>query len=336
MPSVARSDVHDLHGVLVVDKPRGPTSHDVVQRVRRTLGVRAVGHAGTLDPMASGVLVVAVGEATKLSPWLTAHDKTYEASVALGVETDTLDAEGRVTHRSDPSDALTGALTRSAPGAVDEAIEAALGVERARTLQRPPAHSAIHVDGRRAFQRARRGEPVELAERDVRVLAMEVLACAAEPARIDVSLTVSKGYYVRALARDLAAALGTVGHLTALKRTQSGCFAIAQAISPDLGPDALRAAIIPIALAAARALPVVHLTESGVREARHGRAVPPEEMPGALPGASAWLSPGGDLVAIGDVDEAGRGRVIRGMRLGSLLLAALVFGHLVLGGLQPV
>jgi tRNA pseudouridine55 synthase len=303
----------DVDGVLVVDKPRGPTSHDVVQRVRRALGVRAVGHAGTLDPMASGVLVVAVGEATKLTAWLTAQDKSYDASVALGIETDTLDAEGRETRRVAPADALVDALARSRPGAVDAVIEAALGLERARTLQRPPAHSAIHVDGKRAFERARRGEAVELAERDVKVLAMELSGSTAQPPGIDLSLTVSKGYYVRALARDLAASLATVGHLTALRRTRSGDFGVAEAVSPDLAPEALRGAIIPLADAAARALPVVRLTEVGVREARHGRAVPAAEMSGATEGAAAWMSPGGEVVAIGEVDNEGRGRVVRGI-----------------------
>jgi tRNA pseudouridine55 synthase len=302
-----------VDGVLVVDKPRGPTSHDVVQRVRRSLGVRAVGHAGTLDPMASGVLVVAVGEATKLTAWLTAQDKSYDASIALGVETDTLDAEGRETRSSPPGDALVDALERSRPGAVDAMVEAALAVERARTLQRPPAHSAIHVGGKRAFERARRGEQVELADRDVRVLALAVTGAAPRPPRLDLSLTVSKGYYVRALARDLAASLGTVGHLTALRRTRSGSFAIGEAVSPDLAPEALSGAIIPLAVAAARAMPVVQLSEAGVREARHGRAVPPAEMADAVTGASAWLSPDGDLVAIGDLDDTGHGRVIRGI-----------------------
>jgi tRNA pseudouridine55 synthase len=300
-------------GVLVVDKPRGPTSHDVVQRIRRALGVRAVGHAGTLDPMASGVLVVAVGEATKLTAWLTAEDKSYDASITLGVETDTLDAEGRETRRSPPDDALVQALERSRPGAVDARVDAALDVERARTLQQPPAHSAIHVGGKRAFERARRGESVELADREVKVLALELTASAPSPPRLDVSLTVSKGYYVRALARDLAASLGTVGHLTSLRRTRSGSFHIGEAVSPEVAPEELRRGMIPLAAAAARTLPVVKLSEAGVEEARHGRAVPQAEMEGAIAGASAWLSPAGDLVAIGDIDEAGLGRVVRGI-----------------------
>ncbi len=127
------------------------------------------------------------------------------------------------------------------------------------------------------------------------------------------SVDAGKGYYVRALARDLAASLGTVGHLTALRRTRSGCFGVEEAVAPDLPAAEMEAHIQPLAQAAARALPVVRLTEGGVREARHGRQVPPAEMDALTPGAAAWLSPAGDLVAIGTLTDDGRGRVIRGM-----------------------
>src|SRR5580704_9189767 len=151
-----------LGGVLVIDKPRGPTSHDVIARLRRALGVRAIGHAGTLDPMATGVLVVAVGAATKLVPWLTAHDKAYEATIALGVETDTLDAEGRETRRV-PLDAdLVEALAESRGPTIAPKLRAALEHERSRSEQVPPAFSAIQQGGVRAHERARRGEAVEL------------------------------------------------------------------------------------------------------------------------------------------------------------------------------
>src|ERR1700689_3147099 len=136
-------------GVLIVDKPRGPTSHDVVARVRRAFGTREVGHAGTLDPMATGVLVVAIGEATKLVPWLLNENKSYEARIALGVETDTLDAEGRETHRSAPGEALLRALAGSPDAAISSLLEAALVAERARTTQVPPAFSAIQQAGER-------------------------------------------------------------------------------------------------------------------------------------------------------------------------------------------
>lgn len=302
-------------GVLVIDKPRGPTSHDVVKHLRKVLGASAVGHSGTLDPMATGVLVVAIGEATKLVPWLTAHDKSYQASIALGVETDTLDAEGREVRHAEPSEEVLAALARCRPGAVDELLERALRVESARTSQLPPLYSAIRSGGERAFDRARRGESVELAARPVQVLRIELTGCRAAPPSLEVSVDVGKGYYVRALARDLAASLGTVGHLTALRRTRSGCFGVEEAVAPDVPADELEAHIQPLARAAARALPVVRLTEGGVHEARHGRQVPPAEMDAVTPGAAAWLSPTGDLVAIGTLTDDGRGRVIRGMVL---------------------
>jgi tRNA pseudouridine55 synthase len=237
-----------LDGVLVIDKPRGPTSHDVVRRLRRALGVRAIGHAGTLDPMATGVLVVAVGEATKLVPWLTAHDKGYEATVALGIETDTLDAEGAEVRRVAPSVALCEALA-ARDVETWPALRAALEDERARTLQTPPAYSAIRTGGERAHARARRGERLELAPRPVVVHRLRVVDASAEPPSLQVSLDVGKGYYVRALARDLAGALGTVGHLTALRRTRSGCFTLADAHALDAPAESLRAAIEPLARA---------------------------------------------------------------------------------------
>jgi tRNA pseudouridine55 synthase len=302
-----------MAGVLVVDKPRGPTSHDVVWRLRKALGTRAVGHCGTLDPMATGVLVVAVGEATKLVPWLTAHDKSYEATVALGVETDTLDAEGGELRRIAPGAAVTAAIEASTPGALDDLLERAFASERLRTSQTPPIYSAIRKDGERAMDRARRGETVDLAMRSVRLHRIELVACRTHPPSLDIALDVSKGYYVRALARDLAAALGTVGHLTALRRTRSGCFGIDEAVSLDAPPEELAARVVPLARAAARALPVVRLTEAGTHEARHGRAVPAEEMAPHVEGDAAWIEPGGDLVAIGKLGDDGRGRIVRGM-----------------------
>src|SRR5271170_1114766 len=147
-----------LDGVLVIDKPRGPTSHDAVAKLRRALGTSEIGHAGTLDPMATGVLVVCVGEATKLSPWLTAADKAYEATIALGAETDSLDAEGTVTKRADVPLAILEALDRIKSGRVHDHVARAVAAERARTLQVPPAVSAIKKDGVRSYDRARRAQ----------------------------------------------------------------------------------------------------------------------------------------------------------------------------------
>jgi tRNA pseudouridine55 synthase len=308
-PSAAPS----LDGVLVIDKPRGPTSHDVVWRLRRALGVRAIGHAGTLDPMATGVLVAAVGEATKLVPWLTAHDKSYEATIALGVETDTLDAEGVEVRRAAPGEALREALGSQDAGA-SPLLRTAFEEERSRTLQVPPAYSAIRSGGERAFARARRGEHVELESRPVIVHGLRVLASSADPPWLRVAVDVGKGYYVRSLARDLAKALGTVGHLTALRRTRSGCFVAADASPLDAPADALRAAVEPLARAAARALPTARLSDAGARDARHGRPVLATDLEGC-PAAlipCAWLDAEGTLVAVGQLEEGGHGRVLRG------------------------
>lgn len=286
------------HGVLVVDKPKGPTSHDIVQRVRRALKTRAVGHCGTLDPMATGVLVVAVGEATKLVPWLTSEDKAYAATIRLGIATDTLDAEGAVVE------------TRAPPALRDVAFYnqcAAVLAERARAEQIPPAYSAIRIDGERAHEIARRGDVVDLPPRPVAVRSLEVTR--AEGDSIDVVVEVAKGYFVRSLARDLAAGLGTLGHLTALRRTRSGAFTLSDAIEAE-GIVASR--LFDLATAASRALPVTRLTEEGVEAAGHGQPVRAEYMDTPHASPSAWLSPTGILVAIGEVPEGAPGRVLRG------------------------
>lgn len=302
-----------LHGVLVIDKPRGPTSHDAVARVRRALGVRDAGHAGTLDPMATGVLVVAMGEATKLVPWLTAQEKAYEATIALGVETDSLDADGSETRRVPPSEDLLAALAHSRGSEhVAPVLRAALDAERARTRQVPPAFSAIRTGGQRAYARARRGETPDLAAREVHLLAIALAACSEEPPLLTVTLEASKGYYVRALARDLASALGTVAHLTALRRTRSGCFLADEALPLDTRPDDMEARVVPLALAATRALAAARLSETGARDARHGRPVKAGDIDAPTRDACAWLDAHGALVAVGDIDAGGRGRVLRG------------------------
>ncbi len=310
-----------LDGVLVIDKPRGPTSHDVVARLRRTLGTREIGHAGTLDPMATGVLVVCAGEATKLSPWLTAADKAYEATIALGVETDSLDADGTITRRADVPRSILEALERIKSGKVHEHLARAAQHEKDRTLQVPPAVSAIKKDGVRSYERARKGEAEELAPRPVHVEAIDLLDGGIDAdgrgGWLAVTCDVAKGYYVRALARDLAAALGTLGHLTALRRLRSGAFEIEEAMPLDTPADELAARVVALARAATRALPEVRLTEAGARDARFGRAVRVEDMSGAAEsrsreGAHAWLDGGGKLVAIGERNADGSGRVVRG------------------------
>jgi tRNA pseudouridine55 synthase len=315
-PAGRRSNELRPSGVLVIDKPRGPTSHDVVATLRRALRTREIGHAGTLDPMATGVLVVCVGEATKLAPWLTAADKAYQATIALGAETDTLDAEGTVTKRSDVPRSMLDALEELKTERVHEHIEAALANERARTLQVPPAVSAIRKDGVRSYTRARAGEEVEHAPRPVSARAIALLDGGADAdggAWVALRCDVSKGYYVRSLARDFAASLGTLGHLTSLRRTRSGPFVIDESLPLDTPSDELSARMIALEHAASRALPTATLTENGERDARFGRAVRSEDfVTPAAEGAQAWLAPDGALVAVGERDATGVGKVIRG------------------------
>lgn len=307
-----------MHGVLVIDKPRGPTSHDVVARVRRALGTRAVGHAGTLDPMATGVLVVAVGEATKLVRWLTEDAKSYRATVALGAETDTLDAEGRLVEQAPIPAELTLERARAV---VSERFVGAI-------MQRPPAFSAIKVGGRPLHERARRGEAVEVPEREVTVHRLEVLSL--EGGALELSMDVSKGFYVRSLARDLARALETRGHLSALRRTRSGAFELAGALDggrvwaaaggDEVAREEVRAALIAPGAACAGMTRMV-LDGVGVANARHGRpiaapdAAPLEQTPNAAPLEQpiALFDEGGRLVAIGE-RRGSSIQVVRGLR----------------------
>ncbi|WP_437932900.1 tRNA pseudouridine synthase B [Sorangium sp. So ce341] len=305
-------------GVLVIDKPRGPTSHDVVARLRRALGVKRIGHAGTLDPMASGVLVVLVGEATKLAPYLTAQDKRYTARVVLGVGTDTLDADGEVTAAQPlPAwlDEELGALAGAGgpPGAEALAaaaprIAAALDAERSRREQTPPAYSAIKIAGQRSYALARAGQAVDLAARAVEVRSLAVSGASRggpgapdAVATLDLELEVSKGYYVRSLARDVGAHLGVPAHLSALRRTASGAFTVARAVPLDAGAEALRASLRPLAEAAAESLPVARLTEDGARRARLGQPLTDADfsLAPAHPGPAVWLDPDGRVVALG-------------------------------------
>jgi tRNA pseudouridine55 synthase len=286
-----------MHGIIVVDKPGGMTSHDVVARIRRRLGTRAVGHAGTLDPMATGVLVVAIGEGTKLVPYLASEEKSYDAAVTFGRATDTFDAEGRTTGEA-PLPADLGAR-----------LDEAMALERARTEQVPPAVSAIHVDGERAHVRARRGETVALDPRPIRVLSLHLSSLETPVAKI--SLQVSKGYYVRSLARDLGERVGTPAHLSSLRRTASGSFTLADA-SPLDAAD-LDQRVLSLVAGASRVMPTLRLSERGEQDARAGRPVRAEDMTPPSAGLSAWLDASGAvLVAVGEVSPSGTGQVKRG------------------------
>ncbi len=261
-----------VHGVLVLDKPHGPTSHDVVAAVRRHFGTRRVGHAGTLDPMATGVLVVLLGEATKLSAYLTRDVKRYVARVAFGTSTDTLDAQGRPTRAKvlEP-----GWLTKAA-------LEAALSAELDRTLQVPPRVSAIKVAGKAAHERVRRGEELEMAPREVEL--HEAVVRAWDQQSLEVELLVSKGYYVRSFARDLGDALGVPAHLAELRRTASGPFTESEAHPFPLAEGAEPQSLYDVVR---RALPTRTLTTEGLARAQDGKALRPEDFEGGPPAQDA-------------------------------------------------
>ncbi|MCC2335273.1 tRNA pseudouridine(55) synthase TruB [Cellulomonas wangsupingiae] len=279
-------------GVLVVDKPAGWTSHDVVARVRRLAATRKVGHAGTLDPMATGVLVLGVGRATRLLTYVTGADKDYRATVRLGVDTTTDDAEGEVLRQVD------------AAGVVRADLDAQVAALTGDILQAPSAVSAIKVDGQRAYARVRAGEDVALAARPVRVARFEVLDVRPVQADgmavldVDVEVTCSSGTYVRALARDLGAALGVGGHLTALRRTRVGGFDLRQARTlEELGatPEDEAITVLSPAAAARAVLPVRELDEAEARALSYGQGVEAADEPA---GPVAAVGPGEVLVAV--------------------------------------
>lgn len=293
-------------GVLVVDKPVGPTSHDIVAQARRLYSTRSVGHAGTLDPAASGVLVLMFGEAKKLSSYLTAQSKAYVADVYFGRSTDSLDAMGATVSEQ--------ALASNWPPMSE--LTRALAVERERTLQAPPQVSAIKLAGRPAHRRVRAGETVVLEPRPVRVDALDLLELQGNSARF--ALSVSKGYYVRAFARDLGGSLGVPAHLAGLRRTRSGAWSLTDAIAwpPSWEKDAVPAPLIATRDAAAACLPSASLTPEGVARARQGkvlREIDFSELPVAT-SVSVWFDPEQRLVALGQSVEGGTFRVLRGFR----------------------
>ena len=264
-------------GLLLVDKPGGVTSHDVVDVVRRGLGTRKVGHAGTLDPMATGLLLIGVGRATRLLRFLGGLPKIYEGTLRLGVETSTLDAEGDVV--------------REAEVDVSEAdVAAAMQALVGESLQRPPAYSAVKVGGRKLYEAAREGEELEAEPRPIRVDAFDLASFDAPDARFRV--TCSGGTYVRVLAADVGAALSCGAHLTALRRTAIGPYPVDDAVLPDRVSEPL-----PIE-AAVDHLPRLDLDAEEAVAASHGRPLGPS----GLTGPYAVFGPDGRLIGVYEDD----------------------------------
>jgi tRNA pseudouridine55 synthase len=268
-------------GLVIVDKAAGVTSHDVVSQVRRLAGTRKVGHAGTLDPMATGVLVLGINRATRLLGHLTLTEKAYDATLRLGATTTTDDAEGEV-------------VSTASAGELDEArLRSALASYVGDIQQVPTAVSAIKVDGRRAYQRVREGEDVQLAPRPVTIHELEVhrVRAPGELVEVDVSVRCSSGTYIRAIARDVGADLGVGGHLGALRRTAVGPFTLDDAHTVEQLAEELT--MLPIARAARVTFPSRDLGEAQSGDVRHGRQIDAD-----LEGLTALFAPDGEFLAL--------------------------------------
>jgi tRNA pseudouridine55 synthase len=275
--------VSQPEGLLLIDKPAGITSHDVVDRVRRSLGTRKVGHAGTLDPMATGLMLVGVGRATRLLRYLTGLDKTYEGTARLGQTTDTLDADGVI-------------LARAPVDATREQVVATMASLTGNILQTPPAYSAVKVEGRKLYDAARKGETLEASPRAVTVGRFDLRAF--DGTDFDFEVECSSGTYVRSLAADVGTALGCGAHLIRLRRTQVGPFLLSTAVASD-------ADLAPLPLTeAVAALPSRNLSEAEAADVRHGRPL----SASGLDGPCAVFDPTGVFLAVyrdeGDVAKA--------------------------------
>lgn len=286
--------MRSIDGVLVVDKPVGPTSHDVVARARRALREKRIGHTGTLDPMATGVLPLVIGRATRLASLLSATDKTYEVGVRLGSATDTYDAAARLA---------AGGAAPPAPAIDTGQIEEALAAFRGTFEQMPPPYSAKKVGGIPAYKLARQNKPTSLSAVPVTVHELTLLGLDDGLARLRV--TSSAGFYVRSLAHDLGAALGCGAHVETLRRTRAGAFGLDGAVALedlDLRPEAIPERLVPLP-ALLPQMRAVRLTARGAQRASHGNSVSPEDFaategrPGAAGGPDAGA---GDLVQLFD------------------------------------
>lgn len=282
-----------MDGVLIIDKPTGPTSHDIVAAARRAIGETRVGHTGTLDPAASGVLPLVVGKATRLARFLSAGDKSYDAVVRLGFSTDTGDAGG----------APIGTV-HDGPLPSRSTVDAALDRFRGSFLQQPPAYSAKKVDGRRSYTLARAGIAALPEPSAVSTQLLELISL--DDDRVTLRVDCSAGFYVRSLAHDLGESLGIGAHLASLRRTRSGDYWLAQAVPFEVlvrDREAARARVEPLAAILPR-VPAIVLTADGVKRARHGRQLGPADIASAdevSPGADPWvrlMTLDGDLVGV--------------------------------------
>jgi tRNA pseudouridine55 synthase len=290
-------------GLIVVDKPAGMTSHDVVARIRRLAKTRRVGHGGTLDPMATGVLIIGVNRATRLLTYVIGSEKSYAATIRLGQSTITDDAEGEVTSVT-PVD-----------GVSDAAVHDCLDAQRGEIDQVPSAVSAIKVDGKRAYKRVREGEEFELPPRRVTISRLDVLdlrhtvtADGREVIDVDIEVTCSSGTYIRAIARDLGRMLGVGGHLTALRRTAVGRMTLAEALTleqlEERAPDVVS---LSMAEAARQAFPERSATADEARVLSHGGPLTPV----GIEGPYAVFAPSGELLAIvSETDGRARAEIV--------------------------
>jgi tRNA pseudouridine55 synthase len=280
-------------GLVIVDKPAGWTSHDVVGKLRRLAGTRRVGHAGTLDPMATGVLVLGIEKATRLLGHLALTEKAYDATIRIGQSTNTDDAEGEIV------------ATASAANISEDALRTAIGALTGRIQQVPPRVSAIKVAGERAYKRVRAGEDVELSARAVTVhhFAVRDIRRHGDLIDLDVSVTCSSGTYIRALARDLGTAVGAGGHLTALRRTRVGPYDLAMARTIEqlaAERQATGLGVLPLADAVAAAFPRRDVSAVEARKVSHGARL---AAIGLGPGPVGVFGPDGALLAL--VEEHG-------------------------------
>lgn len=293
-----------MTGVLLVDKPAGPTSHDIVQRIRRVAGLRKVGHTGTLDPAATGLLALCLGRATRLAEFLTGMDKTYEGVLRLGITTSSHDLEGEVLEE------------RPVPTLGTKELETAFSVFTGNILQKPPMLSAVKVDGERLYKRARRGEHIDRPARPVTIYEFSLTAF--DGRDVQFRLRCSSGTYARVLCADVGQRLGCGGTLAALRRVAVGDHHVNDAAMLDSldSAEAIRARLLP--LERALSLPEVKLLDGARERVRHGHSFGTEVIAGEYPSQSGWVqvkASSGELLALAEVHENAHGVRIQPRRV---------------------